>query len=218
MSEVAQGGRTVLFVSHNMAAVGHRSAVVEFFSQRDSCLLWEWRAMQFPHTRIRPTKQGSRCERLVRAFNWFAWRLCRPMLCSAGSMAFGIKIKGEQADTISDLALLVHGASGERVALLDLRSHAGAYRLSAGESLVLKVDVTSLPLVEGDFDLGLYINADSVCQTFMGLATFSVDPGMAAGRATPREPQFRGTVELDFGIAATVTSALPEQPVATALR
>lgn len=99
-------------------------------------------------------------------------------------------------EMISDLALLIHAPNGERAALIDLRSPSGPYRLSKGTQLVIRVEVPDVPFVENDFMVGIYLNSDSVCRSFMSLITFSVLPETAKTEVVPREAQFRGLVEL----------------------
>jgi hypothetical protein len=99
-------------------------------------------------------------------------------------------------ESISDLALLVHSANGERAALVDLRSPKGPYRLAGGERLSVTANIDSVPLVEADFNIGLYVNADSVCDSFMNILTLTVLPRCDDHGLVSRDAQFRGVVEL----------------------
>jgi hypothetical protein len=119
-------------------------------------------------------------------------------------MAFTLELEMRTGEVITDLALLIHASNGERVALVDLRSPSGPYRLQAGETLALRCDIADLPFVESDFNVGLYINADSVCQSFMNLLTLTVVPSESVGSVVPRDPQVRGLVELRHKVRHTV--------------
>jgi lipopolysaccharide transport system ATP-binding protein len=199
MREVAEGsGRTVLFVSHNMAAIqalcstgllldsgktvirGSVSEAVRFYlKSSDSTDFTSDRALS---SRLRLSGISS-----------------TPSVIESNSrLAFRIilaAIAGE-SEIISDLALLIHSANGGRAALVDLRSFKGPYRLEAEHELRVSVVIDNVPLVEGDFDVGLYVNAESVCDSFMNLLSFTVLPRDKGDGVVPRDAQFRGVVEL----------------------
>jgi hypothetical protein len=111
-------------------------------------------------------------------------------------MVFTIEIGAYADEVISDIALLIYAASGERVAIIDLRSSTGVYRIKPDSNLRLQSKVASLPLVEADYSLGLWINSTSISHCFLNLLTFTILPSEYIGGVVPREPQHRGFVEL----------------------
>ena len=208
MQDVSKGGRTVLFVSHNLAAVQSlcrtgllleygRVAYTGLASDAVSCYL-----------ATAPSNQ----EAVTRALS--ATLSLRPIAIEPGAVRsgdavdFAIHIAAAADDVISDLALLIHAPGGERVALVDLQSAEGPYRLRAGTSLTVRTHVPVLPLVEADFGVGLYVSADSVSGTFMDAAVLPVLPSSTSGGVPPRDPQFRGVVEL----RAQVEGCVREDP------
>lgn len=112
-------------------------------------------------------------------------------------MQFSIEIGAHDSEVVADLALLIYAAGGERIAIVDLRSPDGVYRIKPNENLRLQINVTALPLVEGDYQLGLWMNSTSISHNFMNLLTFTILPSELAGGVVPREPQHRGFLELD---------------------
>ena len=87
------------------------------------------------------------------------------------------------------------------MAILDLRPH-GVINLSLtpSEPLVIKGTIRALPLVEGDYSVGLYLNTDAVRQNFMDLASIEVLSD-AAQSHIPYPAVHRGHIELDFTAA-----------------
>ncbi len=197
MQDVAKGGRTVLFVSHNLSAVqtlckscilldrgrlvakGNVGETVSRYLQSDSA-----------------PSGISVAEKLGGSVFLARIEATPPVLCRDNQMVFTIEIGAHADEVVSDLALLIYATTGERVAIIDLRSPAGVYRIKPNLNLHLQSKVMSLPLVEADYQLGLWINSTSVCQCFMNLMTFTILPSESVGGVVPREPQHRGFVEL----------------------
>jgi lipopolysaccharide transport system ATP-binding protein len=196
MKEVSSGGRTVLFVSHNMAAVQ---------SLCDNALLLASGTLRFRGSSsetvthyISPTRDSADgINRQLSKSLALASLGCEPSTVERGKdLLVSIEMETNQDETISDLALLIHSSNGERASLIDLRPAGNAHRLIQNEKLKIQVRISQIPFVEGDFNIGLYVNADSVCQSFMNIAEFTVLPDSSDKGYVPREPQFRGLVEL----------------------
>lgn len=206
MRDVSQSGRTVLFVSHNIAAVQTlcsrgllldsgrvivdgrtNDAVKRYLEERD----------------IDNTGATRVLSRLISLTRFE----CTPASVQRNApVTFRAVLEASDDEVISDLALLIHAPGGERAALIDLRSPDGPFRLSRGSQLVIQAEVPDVPFVENDFALGLYVNADSVCQSFMNLLTLPVLPAQTKGNVVPRDAQFRGLVELRASVRHETSS------------
>jgi ABC-type polysaccharide/polyol phosphate transport system ATPase subunit len=197
MQDVSTGGRTVLFVSHNLAAVQslcrtgillERGRVTYTGLASDAVARYLDASSQ-----VQPAARG----RVLSPTLTLTRLECEPDTVRSGSAVDVImQINATDDEVVSDLALHVDAPGGQRVALLDLRSPEGPYRLPAGGSLTVRSHVPVLPLVEADYNVGIYVNADSVCGTFMDVGVLPVLPTDSIGGIVPREPQFRGVVEL----------------------
>jgi lipopolysaccharide transport system ATP-binding protein len=205
MNEVAKGGRTVLFVSHNMAAVqslcssglllsrgrlvfqGSAGESVARYLNSDACSVEPFKYMEISKaiglTRLEATPTVVRCN---------------------NRMTFTLELQTSADEIIADLMLEIYSVSGQLVSIIDLRSAAGPYRLNSGAKLVIRSHVAALPFVESDFNLALYINAASVCRSFTNLLVFSVLPAEFAEGVVPREPRFRGLIELNKRVEAMI--------------
>jgi len=214
MQDATMGGRTVLFVSHNMAAVQALCARGVVLDRGrlvfDGCAgdavkrYLESVAVKVDAGAGLPLSKSLTLARMD----------CAPIgVRQHAQVTFDVVIHATADELISDLAVLIHAPGGERAALIDLRSPDGPYRLSKGAQLTVRATVPDLPFVENEFSLGLYVNADSVCHSFMNLSTLSVLPGDLNTGLVARDPQFRGLVELVVDvrreISATVDTTEP---------
>jgi lipopolysaccharide transport system ATP-binding protein len=205
LKDVSQSGRTVLFVSHNMAAVQSLcerglllsgGSVVAAGSARD--VVATYLDASLSHGDVLPDQSLGRSLSLTRLDILPATVRCRQRL------TLELEITAGEADIVSDLAILLHSAAGDRVALIYMRQPQGPFRLRPGGRLGVTCDVEGLPLVEGDLNVGLYIFSDSVCQAFMNLRSLTVLPGVEGAAVPPREAQFRGVVELKSRVECTL--------------
>lgn len=197
MRDVSQGGRTVLFVSHNMAAVQALCGRGVLFERGRVILDALSSEAVKRYLESDPVANDAGASRALSRSLTLTRIDCSPMVVGRHSaLTFDAVLETSVDEVISDLAFLIHAPGGERVALIDLRSPDGPFRLSGGSSVVIRAEVPDVPFVENDFSLGLYLNADSVCHSFMNLLTFSVLPADAKTAAVPRDAQFRGLVEL----------------------
>jgi len=208
MRDVSQSGRTVLFVSHNTAAVQAlcgRGILLECGRVIVDGTTGE-AVKRYLEAGLGTDNNGA--NRVLSKLITLTRFECKPMVVHRNSpITFHAVLKASADEVISDLALLVHAPGGERAALIDLRSPNGPFRLSGGSQLLLRVEVSELPFVESEFSLGLYINADSVCHSFMNLLTLPVLPTEAKTGVVPRDAQFRGLVELHASVRHEISQA-----------
>jgi lipopolysaccharide transport system ATP-binding protein len=205
MQEVTQGGRTVLFVSHNMSAVQslcHRGILLKqgmlaFQGNAENAVgrYLDSAAAQTDKFEVRHLSPHLSLTRMETS---------PPVVRCHDGIDFILELQASADEVISDLMLEIYSLGGQVVAIVDLRSPDGPYRLRSGTKLSIRGRVTTLPLVEADFNVTLYINANSVCRSFLNLVSFSVLPGDPVGGVVPRETRFRGFVELRKIIEATV--------------
>ena len=207
MQDVASGGRTVLFVSHNMAAV--QALCGRGMLLKQGRLIFNGQSGEAVKSYLEaiPSTNEDGSTRVLSKLIKLSRFECKPMVVQRHSpMLFTVVLEASADELISDLALLIHSPSGERAALIDLRSPSGAFRLMKGKQLVIRAEVPAVPFVENDFTLGIYLNADSVCHSFMNLLTFSVLPEDAKSGVVPRDAQFRGLVELRASVHCEIST------------
>lgn len=202
MRQVAEGnGRTVLFVSHNMAAVR---------SLCSRCLMLDKGRVQAVGNpadvvaRYHAPKESlvDTLRELSPAVFLQSLETDPRTLLRSREVTFTVIFGSRSEEIISDVALLIDSVSGERVAIIDLRSKEGSYRVSAERNLLIQTTPVKLPLVEGEYSLGLWIHGTTVSKVLLNLDTITILPSASVSGVIPREPQYRGHVELDATIKA----------------
>ena len=206
MQEVsALEGRTVLFVSHNLNAVqtlctkaihlksGRLVGLGPVESQIEGYLK-EAQTEDHAET-MGPVKLAPGLELIRFKFN------PNPVV-SGQSVKFILELDTITDIRLNEIALLIYSSLGARVAILDFRPH-GIENLSIKPTLlVFQGVIRSLPLVEGDYQVGLYIRTDTIAENFLDLALLqTVAP--AQSDHVPYPAIHRGLVELDFSLTSS---------------
>ena len=118
---------------------------------------------------------------------------------SGGRAEVVLGFTARAATRITELAILIYSAAEARVSVIDLRGYLPA-AMSAGETWTLRGWIESLPLVEGDYQVGLGVRASGFVGDKLGLVAWRVAAAPRPGEHAPYHPQYRGIVELKFGV------------------
>jgi lipopolysaccharide transport system ATP-binding protein len=200
MQDVAKGGRTVLFVSHNMAAVQAlcgsaiylKSGTIRTTGQVESVVNEYLLNSDSGEARLLagPVQIGSDLKLLRFDFH--------PNPAPSGkAVRFNVEFHAGLAVRITELAVLFHSMQGTRVAIIDLRVCGLPASLRVGQTWRGEGEIQSIHLVEGDYRVGLYIDAGNFNGNLMDLASLSIGIRDRNGHA-PYPAMLRGFVELDF--------------------
>lgn len=194
-------GRTVLFVSHNMAAIealcsraivlrGGRVAGIGDVDEQIRLYMGELSrsrdAVQFEAKRVSPVLT---VESLVFAPN---------PVENGKSVDFSLVLAASEPTRLTEIALLIYSTLGPRVAILDLRSASLDFRIHPDNVFRLRGKVAALPLVEGDYSVGLYLNGGGVRGNVYDLTHLSVFRTPTEAQFAPYAPQHRGLIELSY--------------------
>jgi lipopolysaccharide transport system ATP-binding protein len=199
-SVASREGRTILFVSHNMAAVQAlcsraiflKSGTVKSCGEVETIVNEYLGASNLAETRFLagPIQVGNDLKLL--RFDFL------PNPVPSGKFAqFIIEFQATAASRITELSVLFHSMQGTRVAILDLRSCGLPANLPAGEFWRVEGEINSVHLVEGDYQAGLYINAKDFTGNLPDLTTLFIGVRDRNGHA-PYPAMHRGFVEMDF--------------------
>lgn len=200
MQDVAKGGRTVLFVSHNMAAVhalcssaiylkagtvksigGVEPIVNEYVSDSDS---GSTRGL------AGPVSVGNGLKLLHFQFH--------PNPVSSGEgVRFSLEFRAVSTTRITDLAILLESTQGIRVSILDLRPWGLPVSLAPEQDWRVDGEIRSINLVEADYRAGLYVITGNFNGNLLDVATLSIGCRDRNGH-TPYPAMHRGLVELEF--------------------
>ena len=203
MHEVSRGGRTVLFVSHNMAAIQALCSRVMVLQggrkiadgdPASSIASYLGSGAQAVSPRLRePIALGQFAE-------LSEFELSPNPLTSGQAARFSIVIRAKEQTRINELALLVFSSQEVRVAIVDLRSSGLPATVAAGQSLSLKGTIRALPLVEGEYRIGLYAVAGDFTGNLFDLVELSVAARPASQGHAPYPAMHRGVIELDVAV------------------
>lgn len=199
MESVVVGGKTILFVSHNMSAVaglcnksilldkgnliaeGNTQDVIGQYITRENDRL----SGSVSQVKVAPGVTIDRFEVKTRAngtlFN---------------QMHFSFSIQSDQINPISGLALLLYDEMNDRVGIVDLRND----NLHAASSTKNTIDVEGvirqLPLVEGTYYVGLNIVSNLYQGDNERLVKFELHP--VQRDLVAFDKRYRGMVEFDY--------------------
>ena len=208
MRDVASGGRTVLFVSHNIAALRAMCShgilleggqTLATGSCQEALDAYMARQGQPPGATVKDRRLNGAT--VLRGLN------VEPLVVTRGAAAvIEVKLEIEERETLLESALLIYNAGGMRCAILDLRSPNGTHTFQAGDRVVCRVNVAELSLVEGDYDLGLYYRSDRSSGDHLGLARLAIAPAERSATVLPYAAQHRGIMELRHDFRFEVSS------------
>jgi lipopolysaccharide transport system ATP-binding protein len=160
MGEVAAGGRTVLFVSHNMVSITALCRRVLLFSRgglvddgNSTSIVTQYlsHSTDGPHQYDQlPTSAG---------FQIYFQNAQATQLRRDGTGDFCITIKCAHPQRIAEIAIIIQAESGLRVALLDLRHHAHLPYIFSPGYTHMRVNVPHIALIEGRYRIGAYLNS-----------------------------------------------------------
>lgn len=198
MRDVSENyGRTLLFVSHNMAALGalcNRGIVLgggqcrhmgdiqsalNFYNQSES-------------KRIDTVSKFVSATLRIDSIEFHPATVVsfEDIRCTVRLVGSSEKIKS---------VVLVISKEGRRVGIIDMRSHLEMDDKTEYSELTCEVRIKAIPLVEGEYVAGLYLESTSVTGDFDDLANFVVLPRASdSPEVAPYSTLVRGTVEFQF--------------------
>ena len=193
-------GRTVLFVSHNLAAMQMLCSRIIYLSRGNLIRVGELDDCINLYSQEGRRASGAwQPVTLGRALQLQRFSFEPDNVKSGGDVAFELELLSEMEMRVSDLAILIYSSSGSRVAVLDLRTQGKPYVIRAG-TRPLRGQIHSLPLVQGEYHLGMYIKTEDFQDNLLDLATLTVEGSAASNGSIPYAAQHRGFVELDFSL------------------
>jgi lipopolysaccharide transport system ATP-binding protein len=201
MGDVARQGRTIIFVSHDLTAV-------QVLCQR-AIRLGQGRiqGMGPVNDQITEYLAETRMSRDV---------LDHPIALSQGAelvrfgfaanpteslapATFHVELRAPGRTRIEELAVLVHDTLNRRVGVIDFRRADGPYVTEGDEPFKVAAHLSSLPLVEGEYRLGLSLRTSAAHDILYDLVTVDVVAGPNLD-FVPYGPALRGVVAFDYEV------------------
>ena len=197
MQDVASGGRTVLFVSHNMGAVEALcTRAIQIFDGQVVRTGASGNVIQKYLDGLRGGLEVRMSPRQLEpglVFN----SLCptKDILRKFDACEIELSFIAELPGVITDCQLLIYSTIGVRVATIDVREFGILpYRYEPGQ-FTISVEIKSLPLVEGQYSLGVALGTSQHGATHQDLYEIQIISDLAGN--TVRYPaNVRGFIEL----------------------
>jgi lipopolysaccharide transport system ATP-binding protein len=202
MQEVRNGGRTVLFVTHNMAAIQALCNKVLCLQKGNLLGLGdvdEWIA-RYRATSPQAAQLTGNGVNIGAALELTRFELTPNPATSGARVCFSLELLAHQTTKVSELAFLIYSCLDARIAILDCRASGLPFTLSAGESQRITGWITTLPLVEGEYSFGLYLGSSDFIGDVLDLLTLSVTSHRRHGEYAPYPAPHRGVLELEFTV------------------
>jgi len=202
MDDIGKEGRTVIFVSHNMAALETLCKSGIYLSNGSVVGIGkinEQVTQYFTPTRKDNKEKPFQIFDLGNGILLEMFELAPSPVVSGGKLRFKIILNTKEKAILSALAILFYTSRGERVAIVDVRHlFNGKPLLQFNSALIIEGAIKSLPLVEGDYTAGIFITTSNHNKDHLNLYEFSVRQMERAGKIIPYPAQSRGVVELDY--------------------
>lgn len=193
-------GRTILFVSHNIAAIQticetalrlREGMVVGFGPVEEQLGAYQRETGKLVELERRLPRKLSRDLTLV-TFNF------TPEEIQTGSdLNFRVSLRSSECNLVKDCAILFYSERGVRVAVIDLRSPDVDPVIRSGETWEVAGAINSLNFVEGEYSTGLFIQCGDCSGDHYDLGCFRVRRPNRGLLVAPYDVQYRGCVELN---------------------
>lgn len=198
MEDVTKQGRTILFVSHNLIAVKALCKTAVLLEKGRSVIMGDTSAVIGAYMSTGNTERGKNHifdHKLNNAvlLKEFWVNTCEPEVFS--QLDLRVNVESDSLNTMSGLALLFYNTYQERVAIIDLRSEELFDITKLKSGLEVSIVIREIPLIEGDYHIGLYVESNLCTGNFLDLLKLTVRPARNL-RTEPYPVQVRGVVEL----------------------
>jgi lipopolysaccharide transport system ATP-binding protein len=201
MHDVSRGGRTVLFVSHNMAAVQALCSRTIWLDRGEVAADGTTPSVIGKYLQgARPVDGGAARPRLLgESIEVRRIRVTPNPVVSGGEVEIEVELGATAPVKLGEVAVLVYSSLETRVAVVDLRSAGLPARLDAGQPWSARASIATLNLVEGDYRVGLFISSSDFAGDELDLLELTVQARSDATLA-PYDAAHRGFVDLDVRI------------------
>lgn len=193
MNEVSKKeGRTVLFVSHNMAAV--EALCTRGIVMHEGTVAHQGRVDEAVKKYL-----GSGQDVAMDTHPWIGAGMSIPKfdfdsdVVSMHSLNYEIILSSEQVNRVSELAILVYNHFEERVGIIDLRSEGLEQVSSLKREITIKGRIEAIPLIEGSYQIGLFVSSNIFRGDILRLRRLVVNSPRRD--YVPYAPRHRGNVE-----------------------
>ena len=205
MRDVSRGGRTVLFVSHNMAAVQslcNRAIWLDRGAVKFDGAVADSVSRYLDHGPAALSVAPDRAVSLGPSIELRRLVFTPNPVASGDTVRFALELSARETARVSELAVVLMSSQETRVAIVDLWNRLPV-TLSGGQTLSITGAIDRLPLVDGDYRAGIYAVAGDFTGNLHDLADLRVMARTSADGHAPYPAMYRGVVELNATVDAS---------------
>lgn len=193
MEDVSRSGKTILFVSHNLSAVSQLCSKSILLDKGQILKQGETSTIISAYNDLVMSGQS---QDVVVAAGMQLGEVSFALKAEEGfnQLDFSFNIIQEEINVLSGLAVLIYNNLNERVGIVDLRSSNLFNVSSTHKNYRVAGCIQALPLIEGNYHLGLYIASNLFQGNMYNLGFFEITPAPRA--IMPYPARDRGYVEL----------------------
>lgn len=199
MGEVRNAGRTILFVSHIMESV--RALCSRVVRMEQGKVIASGAAPQMIESYLEDRVIETKTRQLPRSagddLRIVDLSLSSANICTHDPLRLTLELHAVEQTLISEMALIFQTNSGSRAAIIDLRTGDNAISLKKEEAISLSASIESIPFVEGEYAIGLYVRSKRFWGNLNDLRLLNVcDPPSREDGFSKFPSNQRGVVEL----------------------
>lgn len=195
MEDVSKSGRTILFVSHDLAAVEklcHHAILLQ--AGAISCID---KTSEVINNYLHKKRQRAQDIELTPGVSLSDFTLGDGRIVSNGDVSFRISLTFKtDKPIITEFCLIFYSQLGTRVAILDLRDYLDRFVYDHNQ-LQISGSLQRLNLVEGDYQIGLHYAINHTVKEIQDLVSIAISDNSSSS-VRKYLPHYRGTMELEF--------------------
>lgn len=202
MGEVSKGeGRTILFVSHNMDSV--RSLCNKGIVLNNGCIMFDGyvnEAVNMYSQRSSHEEIKTRISdlQLTEDIRIECFEIDSPLIESHENIKFKLSLFSLVINHITSIAIFLYNDQEEKVAFFDLRSKDLTLKSISSQQVEIKGILKNLPLLPGQYNLGIHIQSNLLYNDFFNLINFKVSQKPLTDDNLPYPISVRGKTEIDY--------------------
>lgn len=211
MSEVSKGeGRTVLFVSHNMASI-QKLCNNSLILKNGSLIGKESTKKAISiYQSLNQENNQQRTKYLDNNYIISKIALTPELIPSLSDCKLSFEITSQQDTRVQSITPIIFDNNNQRVAIFDLRNQVGVnIEMLAGQTISFSIAIKKMPLLEGEYSLGLFLQDNINAKDFLDLFRFEILPVQRENITTIYDYDliYRGFMNLDFEVSAKLISS-----------
>jgi lipopolysaccharide transport system ATP-binding protein len=204
MQTIGNSGRTVIFVSHDMTAMQAFCSRVIRLNQGK--LIGDGIAEEQISLYLKEM-MGFKTNKSICNTRWIIdqslqllkFELSPNTIACRQDLDYHIEFSSNKRYKLDSIVILIYNSYGIRVGIVDLRNSQAKYIVDDNNLLVVSGKIKSIPLIEGEYSVGLFLDSVDVTGNFLDLTSFFViNRAVQQSDIIPYPANVRGLVEFDY--------------------